>query len=85
MVPATRPGEVPEKAKEKFEEALDKVRPIVDTLFNKIKELAESPDKVEVEFGVKMNAEFGAVVASAGLGTHYTVTLTWETERAKEG
>jgi hypothetical protein len=39
--------------------------------------MSEPPDKVEVEFGVKLNADAGVILASAGAEANYTVTLTW--------
>jgi len=38
---------------------------------------------VEVEFGLKMSAEAGAVVAAAGAEANYKVTLTWKREQKK--
>jgi Trypsin-co-occurring domain 1 len=36
-----------------------------------------APREVQVEFGVELTAEAGAVVSKAGGGCHLTVTLTW--------
>jgi hypothetical protein len=35
------------------------------------------PRQVQVEFGVELTAEAGAVLSKAGAGCHLTVTLTW--------
>jgi hypothetical protein len=35
------------------------------------------PCEVQVEFGVELTAQAGAVLAKAGSGCHLTVTLTW--------
>ena len=35
------------------------------------------PDGVEVAFGVKFNAEAGAVIANTSAGGHLAVKLTW--------
>lgn len=35
------------------------------------------PDEIEVEFGVELTAETGAIIAKAGGGCHLNVTLTW--------
>ncbi len=34
-------------------------------------------------FGLKMNAEAGAVIASGGVEANYKVTLTWKREEKK--
>jgi hypothetical protein len=39
------------------------------------------PDSVEVEFGVELSAEAGAVLASASGSCHLQVTLTWAAEQ----
>lgn len=48
----------------------------VDTI-KKIK-VSERPQKVELEFGLKLDAEAGALVAKAGTEAAIKVTLTWE-------
>lgn len=35
------------------------------------------PQQVQVEFGVELTAQAGAILAKAGTGCHLTVTLTW--------
>ena len=76
MVPAARG--VPEKACQTFEAALEKVRPAAAAIIKKLSALHDPPDEIEVEFGLKMNAEAGAVVAAAGMEANYKVTLTWK-------
>jgi len=36
------------------------------------------PDEVQVEFGIVLNAEAGAILASASAGANYKVTMTWK-------
>jgi hypothetical protein len=31
-----------------------------------------------VEFGLRLDAEAGAVFAKAGIGAHFTITLNWD-------
>ena len=73
-----------EEAKQSFNQALDTIRPAAITVLQKVKEFAgeEAPDGVEVEFGIKLSAEFGAVLASASVEANYRVTLKWEPHRA---
>ena len=80
---AARPGEVMEKAHQSFEAALDRIRPAASTIIKKLRGLHDPPDEVEVEFGLKMSAEAGAVVAAAGAEANYKVTLTWKREQRK--
>lgn len=77
-VPAARGESVPERARQTFEAALEKVRPLAEAVVRQLRALADPPDEVEVEFGLKLNAEAGAVLAAAGTEAHYKVTLTWK-------
>jgi len=84
MIPAARgePG-VPEKAHQTFEAALDKIRPAAQTIIKKLRSLHDAPDEIEVEFGLKLSAEAGAIIAAGGVGANYTVTLKWKREEKK--
>ena len=84
VVRAARPGEVVEKARQSFEAAMERIRPVAGTLIAKLRGLHDPPDEVEVEFGLKMNAEAGAVLAAAGAEANYKVTLTWKREQKKD-
>jgi hypothetical protein len=66
----------PEKANVTFEEALDKVTPATTAVINKLSSIGLQ--KVEVEFGLKMNASAGVVIASVGVEANYRITVTWE-------
>jgi len=83
MVPAaTRSAKgVPEKAQQTFEAALEKVRPAAAVIIKKLRALHDQPDEVEVEFGLKMDAKAGAMLAAAGVEANYKVTLTWKREK----
>jgi hypothetical protein len=75
---AARPGEVIEKAGESFETAMDKIKPAAVAVIGKLRDLADPPDDIEVEFGIKLTAAAGAVLASAGVEANYKVTLKWQ-------
>jgi hypothetical protein len=75
---AARPGEVVEKAFGTFEDALSTVRPTVEGLIAKLAALSDPPDQTEVEFGLKLTAKVGAVLASADAEANYKLKLTWK-------
>ncbi len=77
VVRAANPREVVAKASQTFEEALDKIRPAAGVLVAKLRGLSDPPDEMTVQFGLKLSAEAGAVVAAAGAEANYSVTLTW--------
>lgn len=80
-----RAGEVIEKAAQTFEAALDKIKPAAAAIITKLRQLGEPPDEVGVEFGIKLSAEAGAVIASAGVEANYRVTLTWKRKEGGKG
>ncbi len=48
-----------------------------------INALSERPTKVEVEFGLKLDAQAGALVAQARTEAGFNVTLTWERQQPR--
>lgn len=78
VVRASRPGEIAARAAQTFEAALEKIKPAASAIIAKLRSLSDPPDEMEVEFGLKLSAEAGAVVASSSIQAHYTVTLKWK-------
>lgn len=50
-----------EQAKQSFERAVARVQPAVQILLNQVRSVAETPEQTEVEFGLQLSAEVGAV------------------------
>jgi len=84
VVRAARPGEIAAKAAQTFEDALESIKPAASAIVAKLRNLSDPPDEMEVEFGLKMTAAAGAVVAAAGAEANYKVTLKWQRERQGE-
>jgi len=59
------------------------IRPAAQTIIQKLRALHDPPDEIEVEFGLKLNAQVGAFIAAAGTEANYKVTLTWKREEKK--
>lgn len=85
LVPASRSDEVIAKAQVSFEEALDKIKPAANGIIKKLRGLSDQPDEINVEFGLKLSAEVGAVVAAAGVEANYKVILKWKKEEKDKG
>jgi hypothetical protein len=64
LVKASRESAMIERSQLNFDQALDKVRPAANAIIGKLRKLSDPPDEIEVEFGLKMSAEAGAVVAA---------------------
>ena len=83
--PAGRAGKAIENATLTFEEALGKIQPAAECMVERFRALATKPDQVAVEFGLKLSAEAGALIASTGIETNLKVTLTWKRQESERG
>jgi hypothetical protein len=76
------PSTVMERAQTSFEDAVEKARPMASSLVGKLRAIGDAagnpPDEMQVEFGIVLNAEAGAILASASAGANYKVTMTWK-------
>lgn len=73
-----RPGELIDKTKQSFAEAVEKIKPVATIIITKLRSINDPPDEVEVKFGVKMSAVAGAIIAAAGVEANYEITLKWK-------
>jgi hypothetical protein len=64
-------------AQQSLHKALDPIRPIAESVLEKLRDLSQSPDRVSVEFGVKLSAETGLVVARGTTEANFTVCVEW--------
>lgn len=78
VVRAARPGDVVQRASQTFEAALSRIKPMASGIVTTLQDLAQSPDEIQVEFGVKLSASAGAVLAAAGVEGNYKVTVIWK-------
>lgn len=69
-------------------DALDSAMATVQAMARRVSAVAKSlhdqPDEVEVEFGITLDTEVGALLAKAGTEAAISVTLTWKQPEAKE-
>jgi hypothetical protein len=63
-----------------LEQALASARPAAQAVLDTFR--AIGPDHVSIEFGLRLDASAGAVIAKAGIEAHFTVTLNWDPKPA---
>ncbi|GAA2513339.1 CU044_2847 family protein [Winogradskya humida] len=73
----SRTGDVLHSATASFGAALRQVRTAAEEALTTLRDMDTRPDRVELEFGVKLSAEAGAVIARTGADGHFKVKLTW--------
>lgn len=74
-------GGVVQAAGSSFEAAVEAIVPAAAVVVRKLRAGLESPDGVEVEFGLKFSGQAGAFIASAGTEAQFRVKLSWLNRR----
>ncbi|WP_051939603.1 CU044_2847 family protein [Phaeacidiphilus oryzae] len=85
MVPAGRAEQVVSAGAASFGKALSSVRDAAGEALARFRELPHAPDEVRIEFGVRLNADAGAVIARTGVEGHLKVSVVWRSGRADGG
>jgi hypothetical protein len=83
-LPATRglhPVDVVETVANSFEAALDAIKPAAVAMASIFRNIADAPDVVEVEFGVKFAGQAGAFIASASTEAQFRVKVVWQDKK----
>ncbi|WP_433467392.1 CU044_2847 family protein [Spirillospora sp. CA-128828] len=73
----SRAGDLIYDAAGRFEDAFQNVRDAAEAALASLRGGALNPDTVELEFGVKLNAAAGAVIAKTSVEGHLKVKMTW--------
>ena len=73
----SRTSEIFHDASAKFEDAFQNVREAAQSALAALRGGDLNPDAVELEFGVKLNAAAGAVIAKTSVEGHLKVKMTW--------
>jgi len=78
--PAAPIANIAEQSAKAIDSAMNTIRGMARRVSETVKSLpiAERPSQIEVEFGLKLDAQAGAVVAQASTEASFNVTLTWE-------
>lgn len=67
-------------ARATFESALGEVRDAAVVALTQFRAMAQHPDEVVITFGVRLDAEVGAVIAKTGMSGNFEVKLTWRSD-----
>jgi len=76
---------VVEQAQQNFEQAVGRVQPAIQGLLSQLRGLAETPEEIQVEFGLQLSAEVGAFVAGASTTGNFKVSMTWQRSPGASG
>lgn len=73
-----RDQRVVQQAQHSFEQAVSRVQPAIQGLIRELRSLAETPEEIQVEFGVQLSADVGAFVAGVSTSGNFRVSMTWQ-------
>ena len=72
-----RTAEAVVEAGASLEQVLGRLGPAMKGIVSQIREAAERPDEVEIEFGVKLSADSNVIIARAGGEANFRIALKW--------
>ncbi len=72
-----RGDQVTERARHTFEDAVQRIEPAAQAIITRLREMAQAPDEVLVEFGLDLHAEAGAFIAAASAAANFKIAMTW--------
>ncbi|MGD1906571.1 MAG: CU044_2847 family protein [Leptolyngbyaceae cyanobacterium] len=79
LEPVAIDGQMIYQATQKFEAALDVVKPVASAVLSRLKDGLTTPaDEVEVKFGLNLSVDSGVIFATVGGGVNFEVTLKWQ-------
>jgi hypothetical protein len=61
-----------------FEAVMAQVRHVSDAAIRALRESAAKADEIEIEFGIALTAQAGAVMVKSGVNAHLQVRLSWK-------
>ena len=78
---AKTPAELAAESAAAVAKAMDVIREMGQRVTTAAEAMTRPPDSVEVSFGIKLDAEAGALIAKASAGASIDVKLTWSREQ----
>jgi hypothetical protein len=83
--PVTRGGRTEDlvtSAGATLESALDQLGPVVKGVVTRLREAADWPDEVEVEFSIKLSADANVIIARSAGEANFKISLHWSRKDA---
>ncbi|MBJ7906272.1 CU044_2847 family protein [Streptomyces sp. DSM 110735] len=84
VVEVSRLGNAVADATASFEDGMDRIRNAAVSALRRLRDMPSRPDEVGLEFGIRFNAEFGAVIAKSEGEAQLKVTMTWRRDGSAE-
>ena len=75
---STSPEDMAERSARAVDRAMQTIREMAERVTATVRGIAEKPQQVEVAFGLKLDAEVGALIAKTGVEASINVKITWK-------
>lgn len=72
------------KAKASFNDVMDAVQPLVQQAAKSLEKMVDKPESYEVEFGMKLSASLGMIVAKGESEANFKIKMVWKTAASKQ-
>ena len=66
------------EAKETFDKAIKNVKPVLEKTLETLIDIPKQPEEIEVEIGLKLNGDAGAIFAKIGAEANFKIKLLWK-------
>jgi len=83
--PVTRGGRAEDlvtNAGATLDSALDQLGPVVKGVLTRLREAADWPDQVTVEFSIKLSADANVIIAKTSGEANFKISMTWSHAKA---
>jgi hypothetical protein len=77
LEPIGRPGSIG-RTVETFQESAERLSSLASEIADRLRGLANAPEEISVEFGIKVAADASVVVARTSGEANFKVTLQWQ-------
>jgi hypothetical protein len=72
-----RQGAIAAQAGRTFEDAVDGVLPAIGAIVDRVRTAAGATEEITVQFGVKMSADVGAIIARTSGEANFSISVRW--------
>jgi hypothetical protein len=59
-------------------QALSEITPAIEEVVEQLRDTASKPDRIAVQYGVKITGETTAILAKAAAEANFTITVEWQ-------
>ena len=74
---ALKPEDLARKSREAIDKAMNTINHMAQRTIDSLDTVTNKPSEVEVEFGIKLDVESGALIAKTGAEASLTVKMVW--------